>query len=570
MHQLLTRLVLYLLTFELFVALATQALGLFTVGVVWAIHLMALIGVVAWFWRTRPTQPKLERPELGLLVVVVIAGAMLWQVHYRYDGAVATALEPGYTVHENYSYTYPYFSDEWYAIAFAQQSIETGQLPLTFPLTRIDEPFRNFEAPFHALVAELLLLFGLNPLEHYVGLSLGFGVGVVASLYLLLRQLAAEQVPAAAAALLALFIVNGANLPGLWTLLPVVSGALALLLTLAMIVAGRQREALMGSFVTLLLYPPLVVFLIPVWLLVGVTTRHWRAVALFFGSLLAAALIMAGLYFFGSLPAGQNVVTFVHQTWTTAIAYSSYQAQGIPSYPLWGVVPWATLVLAAVGSFVAWRRHAWWLMVASALGLLYWLIYSQTNARFIIDYQRVVFMTSLLLTVLAGLGAQQLWKTLSKRLVHQVPYLSIIGLIAVLAVFGALVPGYTNQDQWQRLVLVTDEGSLLPPKAPANQYLTPEDLELFSDVHGERFLSHPWKGTVVGVATGNHPLEIKGGTITFGQGRYAEFNARDCAHKAAMAEGHGFVYAYVPSLTCADWQPVGRSAEGLQLYRYDP
>jgi len=106
------------------------------------------------------------------------------------------------------------------------------------------------------------------------------------------------------------------------------------------------------------------------------------------------------------------------------------------------------------------------------------------------------------------------------------------------------------------------------PKAPANDYLTPDDVRIFGNISGQKFLSLPWKGTVIGVATGNFPAVTKGGTLSVGSEITAyDFINAGCAAKTKIAEEYGVGYVYMPAFDCPGYEPVDRSSEGFVLYK---
>ena len=84
----------------------------------------------------------------------------------------------------------------------------------------------------NSLLSEFFLLLSLDPISGYTMLSLFFGVFIVTLLYFFLRGNDVNRLPAGIASLLALYIANGATIPGLWVLFPLTLGIVSLLIGL--------------------------------------------------------------------------------------------------------------------------------------------------------------------------------------------------------------------------------------------------------------------------------------------------------------------------------------------------
>lgn len=512
-----------------------------------------------------------------LLAVIVITLLALGSVHYRYTGLISTATQAGYQRVENVSITYPYYADEWYAVGFIKDSLATGHLPLRHPLTAEHQPFPNFEAAFHSLLAELTILLDLDPLTHYTAVSVGINTLTIIMLYLLLREHRVGPTPAAAAALGALYITNSANLPGLWTLIPLTAALPPLLATLFFISRHQepQYKTALAAGLTLLLYPPLVVVLAPALLATLIQHQPRRRAKLLAGAAgltLLCAAIVAAFYVVGRPADHAGAAAFFTHTLTTAIQYETFTPNAIPRYLPHHVVPWLLLAAAVLGIIVLSQRRAWWLLAPLTVGTLYWLAYSRLTERLIIEQQRIILVTSLLFITAAGFGLNACWQLLQRK-VHSHPYRQAIMLVmsaAVPALFLLLLPTYTGRTTWQHLVLVDQtSGETLRPAAPANRYLTDEDLALFQNLGPVRFLSLPWKGTTLGVATSAIPASIKPGTITWRAQLADAFLARSCPQKQQLARQHALDYVYLPSFTCPGFIPQATSDEGLTLYKVE-
>ena len=196
------------------------------------------------------------------------------------------------------------------------------------------------------------------------------------------------------------------------------------------------------------------------------------------------------------------------------------------------------------------------------LGVIFWIFYSFTINRFVIEYERVVFFISILITIISGFGLN--WLEKRARILKFVE----IGAIVLFLLF---VPLYTQRENWKMLILAnTSNGTVSYPKAPANTYLTNDDLIIFGNIKNKRFLSIPWKGTVLGVATGNYPLVSKEGNMFTGQEIiYKNFLDSDCSVKKNMAKNMNLDYVYTNTFECSSFEKVSESSEGLVLYKFN-
>ena len=126
---------------------------------------------------------------------------------------------------------------------------------------------------------------------------------------------------------------------------------------------------------------------------------------------------------------------------------------------------------------------------------------------------------------------------------------------------------YTPRDNWEDLKLYSliDDG-VFSPASPANNYLVEDDLRLFEGISGKRFLSFPWKGLVIGVATHNYPLETKPATLTNKKFSFSKFMNSNCEDKISIARMEEIDYVYSFKFDCPGFELKGSSSEGAYLY----
>lgn len=568
----------FFLAFHLSTALLTQAFGVFTYPVVIAVHTIVLIAVtvrinfweffVHWrdaalFWR------KARGVDWALVLVLVIAFIHLYPVHYNYSGKYTVITTEEYREIENMRYPYPYFSDEWYAIALIKDLISSRSLLFRDPTKREYTPFTNLEFAFHSLLAELALLLNLDPLTDYVNMIIVSGLLICALVYLFLRFDNVGKLSSALAASAVLYITNGANLPGTWDLIPLILGIISMLLSFFFFSSSDRRMIFMLALLTLLFYPPLAPFyaLAVIFYFGRMEALPWAQKVKAISGILIAAVLTGVILALSCWLAWGAFGNSVHDFLLSKIFPRPFPPDAMPQFAIWNIVPIPVLALSVLGVFSVARRRSW-LAGMAVLGLIYWVVYSRFLFHFFLDYERVVVVTSILLTLVAGYGLDYLVRILKEsdvfRRNNSLNYFQI-GVLVFLLFSSAT---YTRRDNWQELTL-SHWGlkRVFRPAAPANVYLHPDDLRIFQEIKGAKFLSAPWKGTVIGVATGNYPLAMKEGTLGGETTDFKRFMDRNCARKYRMVTWDGIQYVYLPPFDCPHFEFVDKSAEGFYLYR---
>lgn len=552
----------FLIALHLFVAIITQMLHIFTYSVILTTNIVIFLIIV-----TKSNIKKLFlKVDWILIAIIGISCISLFSVHYNYSGKYTIATNPSYQEAEHMSYPYPYFSDEWYSIAFIKDAINFYSLPIRNPLTPEREFFINLEAPFHSFLATILLLLHLDPLTQYTVLTIVFGLLIVVVIYLLL-VCSIDRLPAAIASISTLYITNGANLPGIWNLRPLNIGMLAMVLGFIFLSDKKMKMATFMGFVAFLFYPPLFIFYTVAILFFAFLskelTQQERMQTILYYFLFAgvAGIVVAAFAFFGR----SEAIAFFEIA-LSKIFYPTPISDFIPKFTIYNIVPIPILLLALLGIIPMIKKP--WLLSTVCIGITYWILYSFTTFRFIIEYARVVFVTALLIIIVSGFGLSYLLDILKKYYSFKKGNIFSYVQIGILLVFLVLSFNYTKRNNWQKLVLRNIQtNEIFAPAAPANRYLHPDDLQLFEHIKGKRFSSIPWKGTVIGVATGNYPLVTKPGTITLHPEMAPLIRKADCS-TLPEALNMNIAYVYVPNLQCPDFDIVDVSSEGFYLYKF--
>lgn len=537
-------------TFQLVMALVLQFFHIFDYSVVISINVViALACLVLGACKLREANkvPKARAfRSVDWLVVVAFAIIFfeLFSVHYHYTGNVSTIGGIGYE--SNSSYEYPLLSDEWIAVSYVKDAINTKSLPLQNPLWP-DIPVTNLMAPYFSGLANLFLVPDIQPIFGMAYAAIVSGMILCALIFLILRRLGCTKLGAVIVVLLIPFVANSGNLPGIWTLLPYIASTTFLLIAIYALVLAQDLSrdrwlAVLAGLISLVIYPPMIVFIAP--LFVGWYARRWVNAK----KVSAEASVSAG-----------------------ALLIRPNLEGGIPSYAIWNVFPWVLLPFMALGIWEIYKRKLFYILAPITVGLIFWVVYAYVMKVFIIEYPRIVIVTSLLLMIPAGFGIDRAFGYLGEKLhIEGGIVLNRILSIGVVVIFLLLSINYPILIGWDKFVLTasTPTGNRYATPAPlVNRYLIADDLKLFEGISGKRFIAPSWKGLVIGVATGNYPLESKASTLTNQILTYSDFMSADCDKKSQLAEKYMVGYVYSRPFECPGFALVGVSKETLHLYR---
>jgi hypothetical protein len=254
------RFLLFFIIFETLLAVLTQFFGVFYFWVIFGANLVYFFLLASKFFLKKSLLPRFNNIDWVFFIVAIISVLTLYQVHYNYTGKYNVANDVLFQYHEvkNMKYVYPYFSDEWYAVSLVKESINSHSLPLKNPFD--NSFFPNLEMFFHSFIAEIMLLFGLDPLTQYTTLSIFINTLIILLAYLFLRINNVSKTASAIASLLILYITSASNLPGIWNLIPVTMGVVLSLIGFCFLSQNNFKMVALSFLFGTLFYPPFFIF----------------------------------------------------------------------------------------------------------------------------------------------------------------------------------------------------------------------------------------------------------------------------------------------------------------------
>lgn len=548
--------------FQTLISIITQALGIFSFWIIFAINLLGAIFVFYYLYKNK-LKIKFDRKiDWMLILTILISVLCLLQVHFNYTGKINLSTDQTVFYHDvkNMVYQYPYYSDEWNTVSLINYSIESQKLPFKNPLD--NSFFINIAFSFYSFLSGIVLFLKLNPVLSYNFLALIINTVIIVLCYLFLRINNLPKSVSAISAMSLLYITAGANLPGIWHLIPVHMGIIFTLIGFCFISLKKKIMQVLSSIGVILFYPPLFIFY-------GLAL----AVSLFKKVFINKKILkIAGFAFLGAIMLGILFFSFSDQKtrdfFISKFFHASFSGNYIQKYAIYDVIPLIAIFFGIVGIFYI-AKNMKWLISVLALGILYWIVYSFSLNRFVIDFERVVFFTAIIILLISGFGLSKVLDFLDKKIKTKKYKISLYITVIIILCFILFASDYTTHNNWEKFILVNaSNGSISYPKAPANNYLVADDLRLFSGIKGKRFLSIPWKGLVVSVATNNTPIVTKDGTISAGGTKILDnFMNSDCKGKMSLAKNRKIDYIYLYKFECPGFEKIGESDEGFMLYK---
>lgn len=590
-------------------ALATQSFGIFSYSVVLCVHVVvALYSIYVFIFSSKHTKnvegsrgihednrfivvPKMLK-QWFVLAIIALGLFLLYFTRFDYTGPVDTAVGLKQVSHS--SYTYPQYSDEWIGSGLVSYSIREKALPLVNPLNP-EEPFMNFLVAAHSLFAEVILVFNLNPLTQYVYLAILNGVLLAIGVYLILRLLLVRSSFASISALSVLLLTNSGNLPSTWYILPYIASLTFFLFGIASFLIKSRFAYLTSISISLVIYPPIIIFAAP-FLLAASYTSYRKKLSL---DKVKTVALQIGLIF---LVVSGLLVLILSQSFSLLEIYdrtlSFLFRQGLDTgkvlYHFWNVIPVFLIPCICVGLFDVYRpvkinetqnvsktqndqissnQNNRTILITTIIGVVLWIMYGFTNTIFLIEPSRVVVITSMLLIIIAGIGMERMYTELDSYFdLNSELFLKQLAKICFVVFFLFWIISSPKLGLWHKLsmIVASDYGAYsLLPAPPLSRYLTREDLALFSEYTDKRFISSPWKGLVLGIATENTPLDSKSSTLSNQTLRYKDFMKGDCIYKTIVARRYRVNLVYSTPFSCPKYFfEKGKSSEGFVLYEF--
>jgi hypothetical protein len=544
----------------LFLSIFLQYFGIFTYKNIFGLNLILSLLLIIFLIKSKKFYFNFKINWFLILSLFIIV-FQIWSVYNSYDGNINTI--NGSIKVIDYSYKYPYFSDEWIGASLVDYSIKNHSLALVNPLNN-NSFFANPLFPFFSITSYFFLLLNINPITNYYFITLLNSLLICLLLYFLLRINKVSVFSSIFSILCIPLITNGSNLPGIWFFLPFNFSILFLIISLISIEIKEKCLFFLSIFISLAIYPPIVVFILPLSLYYLILNR--KELFLFFVQhikkiLFIFFLCLIGIFLSYKYLSNYNLFAYILRENLDG---------GIVSYYFWYILPIISIPLIILGIISSVKDRKYSIILTTSIGIIFWFFYFFTTKVLIIEHPRVIVITSILLMFFVGVGLDYFFKIV--KVLDRKGVMKILSIICII-IFGIISYFYPVNNTWNKLILnIKNSGGTFldfKPAPPVNQYLIDDDLILFKDMKGKRFITIPWKGLVIGATTGNIPLESKSSTITNTFLKYSIFVNSDCNKKETLSKQFKIDFVYSKEFSCPGFKLIGNSREKLFLYSYE-
>lgn len=511
--------------------------------------------------RKRPSKKKSLNLDLAREVVLIVGLVCyglfcLDKVHSNYTGQASSYLKPVFEA-KNVNYPYPFFSDEWHAIALSKKSMLDGHMPFYYPYSSGELRFLNVQWIFHNFNTGIYQFFSLEPLTSHVHLGMSINIMIVIFCFLILRLVDITRVSAFFSSALVFHLAHASNFPTIWSYLPI---HLGLLFFLASVLSFFSHQRMLGLFfgaIVFLAYPPLVLFLIPFFWASRKSVSSKDVLIFTAGSI----LIFVGFLFLNQSSGGVQATI---QYLASRLVFLKPTPEIYDILNPFKLISIVAICLALIGLSDV-RKSKPVFLVTLIFVSIFWVCYSLTPWRLIIDYPRVAFLGGLFVSLIAGFGLDRIGRNLSK-------YRIVRDLICVsyLIWYGV---NYTQLNNGQNMNVELHDGSKrnLAVRPPANLILHPDDLRIAEKIGAAFLISDPWKSTVLATAAQVKPLFLKSGTISdLSPVKYDDFVKNICLNIKPYWRIRFFLYFHESiQVKCDGLVMMDTSAENFKLYFHE-
>jgi hypothetical protein len=229
--------------------------------------------------------------------------------------------------------------------------------------------FTNIFIAFFSFLSEIFLFINLAPLTAYPILTIFTGMTICLLVFLLLRANNVSPFVSLIATMFVPYIVNSANLPGIWYLIPFTGGLILFLIALINFSYQKKTFFLLMSLFSVLVYPPLIVFVAPVLFFTILFDAEKTMVLKV--KILVSVFLFFGLSVFLIFYSQKNNINLL----THFIFDSVWRLNldgGIPTFYFWRVVPALLIPFYVIGFLKSFDRKRLALVVAIITGSLFW------------------------------------------------------------------------------------------------------------------------------------------------------------------------------------------------------